>query len=335
MALVGLDGMVRLLREWPEPETISDATLTTAGGTTRLDTEERGWWSGDRVTLTARGGLPFDLNNDGYADCPDGHRMYGPDEVPGPASWHRTGDVGPMYREDTEAFYEDSTSVGWTRTTTLYVHRDQLDRVTFYTNEFNAISGNGVGIQPLIPVGFGSMTMTAAWTETDGWKQVCNLQGFVIDIDPSNLDVAAIGEDFGSAVRGLVRGAGSFSGQMSNKYHPGVTNTARLAKLALLTRKGAVAKAHFQIGPGNDNLCSPEPPLYYEADILMGKTTVSVAVAEATTLNAEFIMTSEPRMVIDFIDDAVAVDDDPRLVIDLDDRFVTADRRRIEAVASR
>jgi hypothetical protein len=305
MALLGLDGMVRLFREWPAPEVISDTTLSTAGGKTRVDVEDRGWWSGDRVELYAPGGLPFDFNGDGYADCPDGHRMYGPDEVPGPATLHRTTDAGPMYRGDTEAFYEDSESVGLTPIATLYVHRDQLDRVTYYTDEFSAINGGGSGLKPLIPVGFGNMKMMAAWNETDGWRQVCNLQGFVIDIDPSNLDVAAIGEEFGSAVRGLVRGAGSFNGQMSNQYHPGTTNTARLAKLALLTRKGATAKAHFQIGPGNYSLCTPEPPLYYEVDILMGKTTVSVAVAEATTLQAEFVMTSEPRMVIDYIDEAV------------------------------
>jgi hypothetical protein len=300
MALVGVDGMVSLLREWPEPEVLPDAAVTQAGGVTRIDLEDRGWWSGDRVTLTAPGGLPFDLNGDGYADCPDGHRFYGPNPVAGPATLHRASDTAPFYRDDADPFYEDAASVGLTTTTTLYVHRDPLDRATFYSDEYSAVSGRGGALQSLIPVGFGEMTMAAAWTEQDGWRQVCNLQGFVVDIDPSNLDVAAIGEEFGSAVRGLVRGAGSFAGQMSNQYQQGVMSTARLAKLALLTRKGAKAQGRFQLGPGNADICAPEPPLYYEAEILMGKTTVSVAVADATTIQAEFVMTSEPRLVSDY-----------------------------------
>lgn len=301
MALLGFNGSVTLFREWPDPAVLTADDLLQAGGVVRLNLEGEEWWSGDRVHLTAPAGLPFDLNGDGYADCPDGHRFYGPEPVAGPATLHRTDDEGPFYRQDDQPFYDSPATTGLTTELTAYLRRDDLDRATFYRTEVNAVNGDTAGQIPLLPVGFETLTVTPAWDSTDGWKQVSNLQGFVIDIDPSNLDTAAIGEEFGSYVRGLVRGAGSFNGQMSNLYLEGVTNTARIARLVLLTRRGSKAQARFELSPGDtEGVCAPEPPLFYEAEILFGRTTVTLALEGAIALQAEFVMTTEPRLVMDY-----------------------------------
>lgn len=293
------------------PAVLTPASLEQAGGQWRLSLDDNAWWSGDRVRLTAPAGIPLDLNGDGYADNPTGHRMYGPEPVAGPTTLHREFDMGPMYRGNNEKFYEDSETTGLTTEAVVYLRRDQLDRATFYSSEFGAINGSTAGLLPLAPVVFGELTVTADWSEDDGWRQVCNMQAFAIDTDPSNLDTAAIGEEFGSYVRGMVRGAGSFTGQMSNKYCETTTNTARLAKLALLTRKGAIAKARFQLSPGDDRRgldpnrhCDipPEPPLYYEVDILLGQTSVRLDVLELTTIEAQFVITGEPRLIMDYDD---------------------------------
>lgn len=302
MAILGWHGSVTLYREWPDSAELQSADFEEAGGMWRLPLDDTGWWSGDRVLLEAPGGLPFDLNGDGYADCPMGHRMYGPIDVAGPCTLHRVDDAAPMYRLDSEQFYDSEATTGLTTSAELYVRRDQLDRVSFYASAFEAVNGGTTGLVPMKPVAFGAMIMTAAWDDTDGWKQVCNLQGFAIDIDPSNLDTAAIGEEFGSYVRGIVRGAGSISGQMSNKYVEHTTNTARLAKLALLTRKGAQALARFQLSPGDIEDCAPDPPLFFESTIMLGRTTVQLSFDAAVTLQSEFVMTTEPKLIMDYGD---------------------------------
>jgi hypothetical protein len=457
VALLGWYGSLTLYREWPEPAVLQGGDFEEAAGQWRLSLDDAGWWSGDRVTIHNPRGLPIDFNGDGFADCPDGHRFYGPPGFAGgPATRHRTSDSSQMYRtpdrlapgtvvvtrndivqvdgqwgfylddtqwrtgdpvrltapsglpiggsgsttlpdayrfygpllpteieaahrlnnaapmyrlnvdtfftsaipgtvltvlecfvrldanghatfydtrehahaggtdgllplqpvffgpltiepiwelpDNSKSFYDDVTTVGYRDTATVYIRRDQMDRVSFYTSAFAAVNGGISGLLPMNHVGFGDMTVMPAWDDTDGWKQVCNIQQFAIDIDPSNLDTAAIGEEFGSYVRGMVRGAGSINGQMSNKYVEGTTNTARLAKLALLTRKGSMARARFQLSPGDTDNCAPDPPLFYEADILLGQTTVQLNVTEVITVQSQFVMTTEPKLVMDFGD---------------------------------
>lgn len=101
MALLGNGGILELSREWPEPMALQRDAINFSNSTVSLN--NAGYWTGDRILFTAASGIPFDLNGDGYADCPDGHGIYrGSKYELGPARDFYTGpetnENGPHYR---------------------------------------------------------------------------------------------------------------------------------------------------------------------------------------------------------------------------------------------
>lgn len=76
MAILGNGGILELSREWPEPMALSPDAISYTSTPVRIELGNDGYWTGDRILFTAAGGIPFDLNGDGYADCPDGHGIY-------------------------------------------------------------------------------------------------------------------------------------------------------------------------------------------------------------------------------------------------------------------
>ena len=298
MAILGWEGYVILCRDYPEPASISSDQLTLSSSGWVLDLEEADWLPGDRVTLTHPDGLPLALLSDGPASN-SFYAVYGP-ELPVLGRWseHRAGgDGGPFYHgNDADPFYGGVETVQ--TEATVFIHVDGLDRVSFYTDELAAITG-GKAHRIDIPVTvFQDVRMAGAWREGDGWKQQCDLTQWSFETDPTNLDTTAIGEDFGSYARSLVRGAGAFAAWMSSEHvDPAQCSpSSRIAKLSLLRGRGAKALARFQITDGSADRCSPETPLFYETEILMGRSTLTVGLDQPDSLSAEFVATGEIRL---------------------------------------
>lgn len=145
MAIRGEGGTLTFSREWPPPTAVPVGMLTT-GAVVRIELDEPAFWSGDQVTLVAAAGLPFDVAGTGYANCPDGHAFWGGDGSQGPATLHRTGDDGAFWEVSDDAdFWDSEETVGLTTAATFYVHRDQLDRLTVYGTELEALNGGATG----------------------------------------------------------------------------------------------------------------------------------------------------------------------------------------------
>lgn len=72
MALFGHGGILELGRERPDPTVLTLSRVEDQ----HLVVQNPAFWPSDFVTITSSTGLPFDINGDGYADCPDGHGMY-------------------------------------------------------------------------------------------------------------------------------------------------------------------------------------------------------------------------------------------------------------------
>jgi hypothetical protein len=382
MSISSTEGSITLSREWPHPSAIDDSQITGL----RLFVNEQGFWTGDRVTLAAPGGLPFDILATGYANCPDGHGFW-PGTTLGPAGLHRTDDAAAFFAaSDAAVFFDDATTTGLTTSIDAYIRRDGLDRCTFYASEVAALNGGPASLLPLKPIEFGvliaanrydnagyrALLMDAATllrsteipmgqqpidglplvksqaaaiaaiadnTDIRGWKIQCDLTDILFDEDSGNLDMSAIGEEFGSSVAGIANGQGSFRGELGNKWAAGEDSAVMMLRLLRMKRKGAAATARIQIarsrllpllgeaddlitlsgdvlttlsgdvlttlfggGPGGSGSTRQEFPIYYETKILFGKTSVGITAQQLTSFSGDFISTGEIKIVTDPIE---------------------------------
>ena len=181
MAVLGSGGVLDISREIPDAMALTAARLN-AGS---ISLANQAYWAGDRIIIAAAGGVPFDVNGDGYADCPDGHGFYrGSIWASGPPLEFYAGsetDNAPFYRalayndtlitqssdflttqsgdtflmsvgeENDEEVYSTPATVGLTTQIDGYMSRDVLDRIKLWTTEGAAHSETGTE-KPLIAV---------------------------------------------------------------------------------------------------------------------------------------------------------------------------------------
>ena len=352
MSITSTEGRITLSREWPHPAAIEDSQLTGL----RLFINEQGFWTGDRLTLSAPGGLPFDVLGTGYANCPDGHGFW-PGSTLGPAGLHRVNDAAPFFgASDAAPFFDDASTTGLTTSVDAYVRRDGLDRCTFYDTEIAALNGGATDLLPIKPIEFGVLVVANRYddmayrallldaatvlrgselsmgqqsiadlplagvqsaaiaeiadsTEIRGWKVQCDLGDVLFDEDSGNLDMSAIGEEFGSSAPGMATGQGSFRGELGNDWDAGEDSAIMMLRLLRLKRKGAAATARIQIANSRvirngATVTRQEFPIYYETRILFGKTTVGITAQRNTSFSGDFISTGEIKIVTDPIEGA-------------------------------
>lgn len=149
MAVLGTGGLLEISREIPNAMALSWQRLNIGSTPYTITFANSSYWQGDRIILAADGGLPIDINGDGYADCPDGHGMYrGSIWALGPnRAWYSGSetDNAPFYNSagNNDSFYNTAATTGLTKQTDAYMSRDLLDRIRLWTTEAAAHSQSG------------------------------------------------------------------------------------------------------------------------------------------------------------------------------------------------
>lgn len=177
MAVLGTGGLLEISREVPNAMALSYQRLNIGSTPYTITFASPSYWQGDRIILASDGGLPIDINGDGYADCPDGHAIYrGSIWRNGPSRAFYTGtdtDASPFYgelvgtnilttqsgdtlitqsgdtlvgitgEENNNDFYNTAATTGLTEQTDGYMSRDLLDRIRLWTTEAAAHSQSG------------------------------------------------------------------------------------------------------------------------------------------------------------------------------------------------
>lgn len=175
MAVLGTGGLIEISREIPEPMALSWQRLNIGSTPYTITFAKTSYWAGDQIILASDGGLPIDLNGDGYADCPDGHGIYrGSIWRNGPSRAFYSGaltDGSPFFNNlndplitqnnnnlitqsgntlvsftglgDADDFYNTAATTGLTEQTDGYMSRDVLDRIRLWTTEAAGHAGAG------------------------------------------------------------------------------------------------------------------------------------------------------------------------------------------------
>lgn len=185
MAVLGSGGVLELSRETPQPLALAIARFNATASPPSISLANQGYWTGDRVVIASSDGLPFDVNEDGYADCPDGHAIYrGSQWLTGPARAFYTGantDTSPFYNEeDSIDGYNRSSTTGLATTFDAYIHRDELDRITFFPTESAAYTGNAGDRIEMKKVNFGNFVI-AAYSANAGYTAAMNSVASSVD----------------------------------------------------------------------------------------------------------------------------------------------------------
>lgn len=214
MAILGNGGILELSRETPQPVAMSIARFNANATPISISLANQGYWTGDRVVIASSDGLPFDVNSDGYADSPDGHGIYrGSTWLTGPSRAFYTGsdtDASPFYHqftdtftliaqsgdtliaqsgdtlvelsqvEDSDNWYNNTSSTGLATTYDAYIHRDELDRITFFPTESAAYTGDAVDRIEMKKVNFKNFVI-AAYSSDSGYTAAMNTAATSVD----------------------------------------------------------------------------------------------------------------------------------------------------------
>lgn len=141
------------------------------------------------------------------------------------------------------------------------------------------------------------LTDTAADVAQRGWLRQCDLTSWVFEMDAGTLDLDAIGQTFGESAKGVLRGAGSFDGEVDHSYVSGEQSGLAMLKLMMLTQQGSKARARFQlVEQRSATLPLVSERVFYETDILLGKTSINASATDVITMSAQFIATGRIRL---------------------------------------
>ena len=141
------------------------------------------------------------------------------------------------------------------------------------------------------------LTDTAADVEERGWLMQCDLTNWVFETDVAQLDETAIGQDFGESAKGMLRGAGSFSANLSHEFVSGSNSSVGMLRLVMLTGQGSKARAKFQISSQDSSgLTSIPGRLFYETDILLNRASVNTQFDDAIRITSDFVATGKIRL---------------------------------------
>jgi hypothetical protein len=142
------------------------------------------------------------------------------------------------------------------------------------------------------------LTDTAADVVERGWLLQCDLTDWVFETDATQLDQDAIGQAFGESAKGMLRGAGSFNGEIDHSLVTGQQSGLGMLRLMMLTEQGSKARARFQL-LDQRNATAPlvKELVFYETDIMLGKTSVNTSATDVIRMSAQFIATGRIRLI--------------------------------------
>lgn len=179
MPVLGRDGILELSREWPDPLALRSSTVNINLSLITFNLQNQSYWTGDRVWIAAAGGVPIDVNGDGYADTPDGHGIYrGSIYLLGPARGFylgaETNENGPHYQvSDSVAYYNTAATTGLTTIISAYIYRDPLDRIRIYSTQIDAFNNTGVNEILIKKVDSGNFVITP-YSTFSGYQAAVN-----------------------------------------------------------------------------------------------------------------------------------------------------------------
>jgi hypothetical protein len=223
MAVLGTNGKIVLSRSAPSPVAVNVTALNQDKNIISLTTP--GFRSGDLVEVASTNNWPnANLYSDplipSYAnifDYQDYAEMVGygtayPAGLLRPFRWLSTENNDVLTTEDGNVFAVQSDVDITPYRNRLYVHVDQLNRLSFYRTRAAALAGaNDVTREDIDQSDFaldpsGQIELRLV----NEWKLEACLQSWSLNLNASEIDTTGLGDQFFDGVKSLVQGGGTF-----------------------------------------------------------------------------------------------------------------------------
>lgn len=188
MPILGREGIIEFSREWPAPMAMRPDSINDHLATISITLQNTAYWAGDQIVITASGGVPFDVNNDGYADCPDGHGIYrGGYYTLGPArdfyTDPETDEDGPHYQvSDAVRYYNTAATTGLTTQVVGYMSRDELERIRLWDSTASSLNAEGVDENSILKVACNNFIISR-YSSNSGYLDAFNSRAALIAVE--------------------------------------------------------------------------------------------------------------------------------------------------------
>jgi hypothetical protein len=145
----------------------------------------------------------------------------------------------------------------------------------------------------------------AAAGELIGWRIQAQLGEWILDQDSATPDTTALAESYGDSVKALVRGSGTLQFDVERSYRSGNQDATALLRLVMMLDRGCRARARFYLHrdrPAESPTANPcrDPrlggALWYEADILLARTSTQTAVRQLIAGSAAYLVLGETQL---------------------------------------
>jgi hypothetical protein len=194
MALLGKYGTVSLLREWAEPTVIDESRVVRGKQLNSLDVSEPAIWSGDRVLVLCERGVPLVPLGESYAPSPGGHSFYGGGRYDSGPIGKRRQYLDQVYiRGASSPFYDPLPLV---KSFYAFVHRNEIDNITFYAEEDHALNGEGDSLLPISVLDSGPIVVSPAPQGNYEQSLINRILSFASPLALTGRDPELIGEQF-------------------------------------------------------------------------------------------------------------------------------------------
>lgn len=244
--------------------------------------------TGDRVKLYNPSGLPFDLNNDGYSDSPDGHNVYkNVDTTLSPAVFQRSGDSGNFYdSNNNRSQYAEPLNHFTSTQTTLFVSTNELNYVKFYKKWEDSI--NRKNSIRLFDTVYGLTEVSTVDYENE--KEIGEIDNWEFSSIKNEIDISSLGQGFSDKVSGLISGSGSL-----DVFFPMPTNCPPtdlnyyLFNLLQRFNNGSDLLIYLFLNFDPNSDYDSVNILYYKVNILVTNSSVQLSNDSAVTGSIKFV----------------------------------------------
>lgn len=223
MAVLGTNGKIVLNRSAPTPVAVDVTALNQDKNIISLTAQ--GFRSGDLVEVASIDNwpnadladaplIPTYANVYDYQDYPElvGYSTAYPAELLRPYRWLATESNDALTTESGDIIAVQSDADTTPYRNRLYVHVDQLNRLSFYRTRAAALTGaNDVTREELDQSVFTlDPTAQIELRLVNEWKLEACLQSWSLNLNASEIDTTGLGDQFFDGVKSLVQGGGTF-----------------------------------------------------------------------------------------------------------------------------
>jgi hypothetical protein len=223
MAVLGTNGKIVLNRSAPTPVAVDITALNQDKNIISLTAT--GFRSGDLVEVASVDNWPNTDLNDApliptyanvydYQDYPEmvGYSTAYPAELLRPYRWLSTESNDALVTESGDIIAAQSDADTTPYRNRLYVHVDQLNRLSFYRTRAAALAGANDATRENLDQSVFTLDLTAPieLRLVNEWKLEACLQSWSLNLNASEIDTTGLGDQFFDGVKSLVQGGGTF-----------------------------------------------------------------------------------------------------------------------------